>query len=68
MKDSNEEHKINLCVTHDVSLFLVNEYYLERRLEENPVEYLDGVIIYKKHDDVFLVDHQGESKKFNYLQ
>lgn len=53
----------NICVTHDWHLVLLKEYYLGQRAEEyGNIEYLEGVIIYKRNGDYHIVNHQNQAR------
>ena len=52
----------NICISHDWNLFLIKEYYLGLKPEENEyIQFLEGVIIYKLNDDFYITNHQSEA-------
>ncbi|MCP4751581.1 MAG: hypothetical protein GY866_11855 [Proteobacteria bacterium] len=53
---------MNICITHDVNLYLIKEYYLQQRPEDYPVAYLEGVIVFKRNNEYYMVDHQTDPK------
>lgn len=54
----------NICISHDWNLFLIKEYFLGLRHEENGyIQYLEGVIIYKKNGSYFISNHQTDAKR-----
>jgi len=56
------ENHIDICVTHDWNLYLIKEVFLGLKHEEaGKIEYLEGVVLYKNKNDVFITNHQIES-------
>ena len=57
------KEKGNICITHDWHLILIKEYLLGQRPEEfGNIDYLEGVIIYKKKNNYFITNLQNEEK------
>ena len=57
------ENHIDILITHDWNLYLVKEVFLGLKHEETgKVEYMEGVVLYKDKDDIFIVNHQTEPK------
>ncbi len=54
----------NICISHDINLFLIKEYYLGLRPEDNEfIQFLEGVIIYKQNGGYYITNHQTEAKR-----
>ena len=54
----------NICVSHDINLFLIKEYYLGLRPEDHEyIQFLEGVIVYEKDGDAYIVNHQTAARK-----
>jgi len=53
----------NICIAHDWHLFLIKEYYLNLRPEDNEfIQFLEGVVIYRRGGSYYMVNHQTEAK------
>ncbi|HEY54417.1 MAG TPA: histidine phosphatase family protein [Caldilineae bacterium] len=53
----------NICISHDINLFLIKEYYLGLRPEDNEyIQFLEGVILYEWDGRYYIVNHQTEAK------
>jgi broad specificity phosphatase PhoE len=58
-----ESERVNhICITHDVNLYLLKEYYLNQKPEEYAVDYLEGLIIYKENNAFHIINHVNEEK------
>jgi broad specificity phosphatase PhoE len=54
----------NICVSHDINLFLIKEYYLGLRPEDHEyIQFLEGVIVYERDGEQYIVNHQTGAKK-----
>lgn len=54
----------NICISHDWNLFLIKEFFLGLRPEDNDyIQYLEGVVIYRFNDNYYIVNHQSEAMK-----
>ena len=54
----------NICVSHDINLFLIKEYYLGLRPEDHEyIQFLEGVIVYERDGERYIVNHQTGAKK-----
>ena len=53
----------NICISHDMSLFLIKEYYLGIKAEESVnIEYLEGVFIYEWNGTYYISQYQSEAQ------
>ena len=53
----------NICISHDINLFLIKEYYLGLKPEDHEyIQFMEGVIIYEWDDDYYIVNHQTDAK------
>lgn len=58
----------NICISHDWNLFLIKEFYLGLKPEDNEyIQFLEGVIIYEMHDAFYIINHQSEAKMLKLL-
>ena len=56
----------NICVSHDINLFLIKEYYLGLRPEDYEyIQFLEGVVVYEWQDDYYIVNHQASARKLS---
>jgi broad specificity phosphatase PhoE len=56
----------NICISHDWNLFLIKEYFLGLRPEDNEyIQYLEGVIIYEQNGGYYITNHQAEVTKLD---
>jgi hypothetical protein len=45
----------NICISHDWNLFLIKEFFLGLRPEDNDyIQYLEGIVIYKFNDNYYI--------------
>jgi len=57
------ENHIDILITHDWNLYLVKEVFLGLKHEAaGKIEYLEGVVLYKEKDDIFIANHQAEPR------
>ncbi len=56
-------NSINISISHDWNLFLVKEFFLKQRYEDHRnVEYLEGVLVYEKDDNLFITNHNNKNE------
>ena len=48
------EKQIDVCVSHDLSLYLVRDRLLRESPEQGPVEFLDALVAFRRDDRVWL--------------
>ena len=48
------EKQIDVCVSHDLSLYLVRDRLLRESSEQGPVEFLDALVAFRRDDRVWL--------------
>ncbi len=59
------ENSIDIFVTHDWNMYLLKELGLGLKHEETgTIEYLEGLVLFEKEGEIFIVNHQSEPKKF----
>jgi len=57
----------NICISHDINLFLIKEYYLGLRPEDNEyIQFLEGVILYEWDGRYYIINHQTEAKMLTF--
>ena len=50
---------LDLCITHDISLYLIKDQVLGLRHEQHgEVEFLDGLVVFEREGDVWMQDHR----------
>jgi hypothetical protein len=48
------EKQIDVCVSHDLSLYLVRDRLLRESSDQGPVEFLDALVAFRRDDRVWL--------------
>ena len=48
------EKQIDVCVSHDLSLYLVRDRLLRESPDQGPVEFLDALVAFRRDDRVWL--------------
>lgn len=57
------ENAINIFVTHDWNMFLLKEFGTGLRHEDfGKIEYLEGLVLFEKNEEIFITHHQTEPK------
>ncbi len=65
LEDTHRD-SIDIFITHDWNMYLLKELRLGLRHEQfGEVDYLEGVIIFKKNDCNYIVNHQTGLKRLN---
>ncbi|MBU3915770.1 histidine phosphatase family protein [bacterium] len=60
LKELPENH-VNITISHDWNMYLIKEHFLDLKHEAaGKVEYLEGAVIYKENDKVYMAHHQCE--------
>ena len=54
LSQSVGEKQIDVCVSHDLSLYLVRDRLLSESPDQGPVEFLDALLAFQRHDRVWL--------------
>lgn len=57
------DHQLDLCVTHDITLYLLREVLLEEPASGPPVSFLDALVLYRDADGMWLTSHHGEPRR-----
>lgn len=52
--------QLDLCVSHDMTLYLVRDQILGQPADLADVQYLDALVAYAQDDALWLVSHHGE--------
>lgn len=53
------DHQLDVCVSHDMSLHLLRHQLLGERLDEAPVAYLDGLLLFEEDGVLKMASHRG---------
>lgn len=53
------ERQLDVCVSHDMTLYLLRHQLLGERLDEAPVAYLDGLLLFEEGGVLKLASHRG---------
>ncbi len=54
----------NICVSHDINLFLIKQYYLDLRPEDHEyIQFLEGVVVYEWRSAYYIVNHQAAARR-----
>jgi len=60
-QQTRNQPTLDLCITHDLSLYLIKDQVLEIEHEQaGEVEFLDGVAIFERAGDVWMWDPRGD--------
>jgi len=51
--------QIDLCVSHDMTVYLLRDRLLGQRVSACEVDYLDGLVLFREGDDLKLACHDG---------
>ena len=54
LSQSVAEKQIDVCVSHDLSLYLVRDRLLSESPDQGPVEFLDALLAFRRDDRVWL--------------
>lgn len=58
------DEQLDVCVSHDMTLYLLRDRLLGERLQEAPVEYLDGLLLYEADGLLCLAGQRGTEVRF----
>ena len=53
------DSQLDVCVSHDMTLYLLRDRLLGERLQLAPVEYLDGLLLFEAEGALRLAGHRG---------
>ena len=56
------DHQLDLCVTHDMTLYLLREVLLGEPAAGPPVSFLDALVLYRDSCGLWLTSHHGEPR------
>lgn len=57
------DNHIDIHITHDWNLYLIKEIFLGLKHEEvGKIEFLEGVVLYKQGDELFISNHQADPR------
>ncbi len=59
VRQSVAQPQIDLCVSHDMTLYLVREQLLGLAPEEEPVEFLDGIVVFERDGQLLALSACG---------
>lgn len=57
--------QLDICVSHDMTVYLVRDRLLGIAPEEAPVEFLDGLVVYERDGRVLMSHAPGREKELN---
>ncbi|MCP4753334.1 MAG: histidine phosphatase family protein [Proteobacteria bacterium] len=62
--DETADSHLDICVSHDWNMYLIKEFFLGLKHEEvGDVEYLEGVIVFRQDNSLYITNHQIAPKK-----
>lgn len=57
------ERQLDLCVSHDMTLYLLREVLLGEPAVGPAVGFLDALVLYRDGDDLWMTSHHGERQR-----
>lgn len=57
------EAQIDICVTHDMTLYLMREVLLGEPARGPEVAFLDALVLYRQADGLWMRSHHGEARR-----
>jgi broad specificity phosphatase PhoE len=62
-----EADQMAICVTHDWNVYLLRTLLLDLNLEQqDPVNYLDGFLLYQFADQIYMANNQGSPERLKW--
>jgi len=55
--------QVDLCVSHDMTLYLMREVLLEEPADGPEVRFLDALVLYAADGDIWLTSHHGNPRR-----
>jgi len=62
LRAAREPQHLDLCVTHDTTLWLLKDRLLEQPATEVDSEFLDAIVLYEQDDGVWLQSRHGPAR------
>ena len=56
------EQQLDLCVSHDMTLYLLRDRLLEERVHGPEVAFLDALVVYRRDGELWMTSHHGEAR------
>ena len=53
------DEQLDVCVSHDMTLYLLRSQLLGEQIGDEPVEYLDGLVLFEEGDDLKMKSRHG---------
>jgi len=63
LADPVAAHQLDLCVSHDMTLYLMRAVLLDEPADGPEVRFLDALVLYESAGDVWLTSHHGTPRK-----
>lgn len=64
----SDRNTLHVSVTHDWNVYLLKEFGLDLPHEKyGKIAYLEGIVLFEKDDNVYIVNHQKEPVLLSYL-
>jgi broad specificity phosphatase PhoE len=61
--DPVASHQLDVCVSHDMTLYLLREVLLDEPADGPEVRFLDSLVLYESAGDYWLTSHHGTPRK-----
>ena len=55
-----QKGQLELCVSHDITLYMVRDRLLSQPTSTAPVQYLDALVVYRQGGNLMMASHHGE--------
>jgi broad specificity phosphatase PhoE len=59
LRQTLAEQQVDLCVSHDMTLYLMRAMLLEETVDGPPVEFLDALVLYEREGGLWMRSHHG---------
>ena len=56
------DRQLDVCVSHDMTLYLLRDRLLQEAVDGPEVAFLDGLVLYRQDGVVWMTSHHGEPK------
>jgi broad specificity phosphatase PhoE len=61
------DRQLDVCISHDMTLYLLRQCLLQEGVDGPEVAFLDGLVIYRQAGELWMTSHHGEPRSIAYL-
>jgi len=54
--------QLDICVSHDMTLYLLRDRLLDERVHGPAVAFLDALVVYRRDGEIWMTSHHGEPR------